>query len=303
MRRHRLLRPGDHRNPGRHGGHHVGAERVDGERVAVARAQHGKRAVRLAVGQQAELQAHRLGLHELGHALELRRRRLPAEPSHALRARDPAADAAVEEGEQTGDREDADDARPAQRVHALARRLDAHHLLDRGAHRRPLGAGPLRRLRPGLGQRRVVTVGGGEVAERPVHLQDLLGGFLDLAEALEIPDRTVIVFDADAEQRQRRDFQELGEPLDGVELDDVAFFIAIEGRARDAEPGCDFLGPHAGFEAERTQLLSDIGEAHGASVPIASGRDARRRPGGAGASHPPNHGYLIATGPVNSTLT
>ena len=113
-----------------------------------------------------------------------------------------------------------------------------------------------------LGQRVVVGVRCRQVAERTGQLQDLVGGFLDLPHPLEIADRAVVVFDPDAQQRQRRDFQQFGQPLDGVELDDLAFFIAIQGGAGDAQPGGDLLGAQAGFETIGPKLLADLGKTH-----------------------------------------
>jgi hypothetical protein len=105
-----------------------------------------------------------------------------------------------------------------------------------------LGAGSLRVFLEYLGQDRIALVRRDQVAERAEDLEYLVGGFLDLADTLHIADRLGVVFNADAEQRERRDFQQFGQAVDRVELDDLAFFIAVECRARDAEPGRDFLG-------------------------------------------------------------
>ena len=82
-------------------------------------------------GEQAELQADRLALHQLGHPRQFRRRRLPALPPHPLRCRQPGRHAALQQCGHPAGGEQADHRRAALLEGALARRLHAQHLLDR----------------------------------------------------------------------------------------------------------------------------------------------------------------------------
>ena len=88
-----------------------------------------------------------------------------------------------------------------------------------------------------LRQHRVVLVGGDEIADRAENLEDLVGGFLDLAQALGIADRLGVIFDADAKQGERGDFQQLGEPVDGVELDHLTLLVAVQSGPGNTQTG------------------------------------------------------------------
>ena len=68
-------------------GMRVRPERVDRQRGAVAGAQDLEIAGRLGAGEQAELQPHRLGLHQGGDVQHLGRRHLAAQPARPLRQR------------------------------------------------------------------------------------------------------------------------------------------------------------------------------------------------------------------------
>jgi len=108
-----------------------------------------------------------------------------------------------------------------------------------------------RRLDERVGQYRVIAVRGDQVAHGPVHLQDLVGGLLDLSDTLQVAHRAVVVLHADTQQRQRRDIQQLGQALDGVQLDHLALLVTIQGGPGDTETGGDLLRAETGFQAVR----------------------------------------------------
>ncbi len=72
-------------------------------------------------------------------------------------------------------------------------------MFRRRAQSAALGPGGVGNFKKRLGERRIIGRGGGEIADRLMHEEDLIGGFLDLADALEIAGRAVIIFDPDAE--------------------------------------------------------------------------------------------------------
>ncbi|QYU71213.1 hypothetical protein J4558_19260 [Leptolyngbya sp. 15MV] len=164
-------------------------------------------------------------------------------------------------GQLSGATQDADDRWPPRRVQLLPRGQQAQHLVRRGAGQHAF-RGRVRRFGPGFGQRAIEGVGRGLVADGAPHQQDLVGPFLHLAEPFLEGDGTREILDTDAEQRQRRDLKQLGQPPDGVQLDDLALFVAVERGAGHAEPGGDLLRPQPAFEPVGPQLLPDIGEAH-----------------------------------------
>ena len=241
----------------------VRPERVDRQADTVARTQDLERRTRLGRGQQAELQTHGLGFHQPGHVLDLGNGHVAADTPHPVGHRDAAGDPGLQQLLHRSQRHHGDDARAPHRVHPLAGCQDTQHLLGHAAHRGPFVAGLVGSLFERFPQRRVVGVGSGQVANRSEQLQDLIGGFLDLAHPLEIPDRAVVVLDADPQQGQRRDFQQLGEALDGIKLDHLTLFIAVERGTRHPKPGGDFFGTQARLQAVCPKLLADLGEPHG----------------------------------------
>ena len=52
----------------------------------------------------------------------------------------------------------------------------------------------------------IERVGGRQVAQRSEGVQNLLGGFFRLAEAFEVTDGPIVVFNADSQQRERAKF-------------------------------------------------------------------------------------------------
>jgi hypothetical protein len=91
------------------------------------------------------------------------------------------------------------------------------------------------RLAQYVAQRAIEGVGGEHVGDRPGQHDDVLGGFLDLAHALEIAHGRSNVFDADAEQGRHRDLEQLGQLLQGLDLRYLALLEAVKRGARYAE--------------------------------------------------------------------
>src|SRR5262249_25878103 len=87
---------------------------------------------------------------------------------------------------------------------------------------------------------------------------DMLGGFLDLANALEIADGRGNVFDTDAEQRRDGDAEQLGQPLERVDLGELAALKAIERRARDADLLRDLVGAEPRAHAVGFEPMPDL---------------------------------------------
>jgi hypothetical protein len=85
------------------------------------------------------------------------------------------------------------------------------------------------------------ALAGNRVAIAAADLQDLVSLLLDAAQALLEGAGAGEVLDADAQQRQRRHLQQLSEAPDRFQLDHLALFVAVEGRARHAEAGRDLL--------------------------------------------------------------
>ena len=79
-----LVGAGNHGHAGMRGGMRVGTKRVDREIHPVACAQDLEGRGGLGAGQQAELQPHRLGLHQRGHVLHFGHRHLAADPPHPV---------------------------------------------------------------------------------------------------------------------------------------------------------------------------------------------------------------------------
>ena len=140
----------------------------------------------------------------------------------------------------------------AQHVHQL---VDLHQcaLAQRDAFRH--------RLAQYVAERAIEAVGGQHVGDRPGEHDDVLGRLLDLAHALEIADRGGDIFDADAEQRRHRHFQQLGEILQRLDLRHVALLDPVERGARNAELLRDLFRGQPGAEAEGLEPVADIVEA------------------------------------------
>ena len=175
-----------------------------------------------------------------------------------------AADQAVaQEALHLGRRDQVDDAGLALAVAFLALAQHAHQLVD--LRQRALAAFVAFRdvLAQHVRQRAVERVGGEQIRDRAGQHDDVLGGLLDLAHALEIGDRRGDVFDADAEQRRDRDAEQLGELFQRLDLGELALLEAVERGARNAEAVGDLVGGKPGAEAKRLQPVSDIVEADG----------------------------------------
>ena len=201
MRRDGFVRPGNHRDPGMSTRMRVWPERVDRQRHPIPSTQYFKRRTGFDTGDEAELQAHGFGFHQVGDVFDFLHRDVPADAPQPVRHANAPGDAGFQQVLDQRDGGHGDDTGPAHCVHPLAGDHDAHQLLALTAHGHALVAGLFRCVVEHRRHRGIVGVGGCEVAQRAGELQDLIGGFLDLPNAFGVTDRPAIVLDADTQQR------------------------------------------------------------------------------------------------------
>ena len=247
-------------------GRGVGGEGRGDDMRPLAPAQHHEGPGGLDAGSEAELHADGHAFHHRDDRFSLGAGGGEAALAGALGARQAGRDALPQHARDGGFAQDADDVGAAGLMQLLPRQQQAEHLVGVGAGEKAFG-GAVGGFRPGLGDGAVIGVGGGLVADGAAHQQDLVGLFLDLPQPFLEGDGAGEILDTDAEQRKGGDLQQLGQPPDRVQLDDLALFIPVERGAGDAEAGGDLLRPETTFESVRAQLLTDIGEPHATPRP------------------------------------
>ena len=90
---------------------------------------------------------------------------------------------------------------------------------------------------------------------------DLFGLLLDLPHPLEIADGVGVVFDAEAEQRADGSFQHAGEPIERLDLDDLAGLDPVDRGTRHPEPFGDLFGCEPAAHPVGAQPFTDFGKA------------------------------------------
>ena len=183
--------------------------------------------MRHGVEYDADLHADRFVLHQRGEMLGFGAGQCAALAAEFFRQVVAADQAVAQKTLHLGCGDQIDDRWPAPAVSFLALVQHRHQLVDLG---KCSFAGLHRfghRLAQDVAERAIEGVGGEHVGDRPGQHDDVLGGFLDLAHALEIAHRGRDVFDADAEQGRHRDPQQLGELLQGLDLRHLALLEAV----------------------------------------------------------------------------
>ncbi len=210
------------------------------------------------LGHDADLHADRFVLHDAGEVLDLGARQRAAFALGLLRKIETADETVDQEARDLGGRDQIDDRGLAPAIGFLAALEHGEDLVDIGFGTRAIAGAFGDALLQELAQGRVERVRREQIGHGPRQHDDVLGGLLDLAHALEIGDGGGDVLDADAEQRRQRDVEQLGEFFERVDLDQLAFLEAVERGARDADAVRDFLGGESGAEPERLQPVADI---------------------------------------------
>ncbi len=146
------------------------------------------------------MQPHGLGFHQIGDVLDFIAGDDAGAVAQRLGFHHALAHTLLQESGNGVAAEHGDDGRPAHAVHAFALGQNALHLVGHGLRGCAVAAHFGRGFAEDFGFDRIQLIGRDQECQGQGDLQDLVGGFLDLAQAFEESDGAVIVFDADPEQ-------------------------------------------------------------------------------------------------------